>query len=712
MSKLEVRALSTADPSKFVLGAASAARLAAMTDLPADKLRDRSLSSIVEEHRFHIDPHLLFFRRICGKVVKTDPVTHIDQPVPFATVQVEDTDCSFLGYFPSDSPWSWLFPFFCRREVIATARTDECGNFCVWVPRFDIDWILRFRRERHCYPIIFQHPSLGEILKGLDPRATLPFPRKKPDPDPGPLAQLDRAKLAARIANSFGPAVAARLDRLQTTTKFGAMTGDAAAALDAPADLHFLQPPLSAEFRTVVKDAAKDTAKRRSTAVASTLAARIGVQAESIQGLDLRHYAGPFWRCYDVFVPEWVPILDVPDITFRVLQDTNGDGVEEQIYGESYFAVRWDDTSNAPVTLHVGPNALASTLCGQPQIPCGNVPAIVMAGRLPVTGDPLTYDGTMGDASAGYALRTNRPHPSGAFSEALPLPAGQAPVSGVLSLFGCNKTDLTATHYRLMYRYSSNGGVSFTTATPFLNMPHSLFRLNGSGVGEWYSAIPDSQGWFSIALPPGPNAWLPQDLLIDWPSESLASGLYGVTLQLGTGGSSVSSSSAEVAFVVDNTSPTGPLAVEVGPSAAGPFVPIDDICPVVRRGAIPQDRYFRVTLSAAARHLRSTELWASGCGGGEFAFVSGTGGVQASMGSTTYQHWHDSVGDNDQVLQVIYRLPAGAQEGTYSFGGIVSGRAFSPNDGAGYTAVPPWQYDPDSVHIYPSVAFSVFNAAP
>ena len=67
---------------------------------------------------------------------------------------------------------------------------------------------------------------------------------------------------------------------------------------------------------------------------------------------------------------------------------------------------------------------------------------------------------------------------------------------------------------------------------------------------------------------------------------------------------------------------------------------------------------------------------------------------------------------NDQVLQVIYRLPAGAQEGTYSFGGIVSGRAFSPNDGAGYAAVPPWQYDPDSVHIYPSVAFSVFNAAP
>ncbi|MGV8989701.1 MAG: hypothetical protein ACOH2H_26220 [Cypionkella sp.] len=711
MSKLEVRALSTSDPSKYVLGAASAARLAAMTDLPAEKLRDRSLSAIIDDFGYQIDPHLLFFRRICGKVVKTNPVTHVDQPVPYATVQVEDTDCSFLGYFPPGSPWTWLFPFLCHREVIATARADECGNFCVWVPRFDIDWILRFRRERHCYPIIFQRPTLGEILKGLDPRAPVPFPKGPwPGPDPGPLAGLDRAKLATRIATSFGPGVAARIDRLQNSAKFGAMIGEAAAALDALADLGFLQPPLSAELRTSAKaTTGKDAAGK---AIAATLASRISVDADGLKGLDLRNYAGPFWRCYDVFVPEWSPILDVPDITFRVLQDTNGDGVEEQIYGESYFSVRWDDSSSGPVTLHAGPNALASSLCGQPAIPCGNVPAIVMAGRLPVTGDPLVYDGTLGDPSAGYARRTNRPHPSGAFSEALPLPESQAPVAGVLSLFGCNKTDPAATHYRLMYRYSSNGGVSFTTPTPFLNMPHSLFRLNGVGLGEWHSAIPDSLGWYPIALPPGPNPWMPQDLLIDWPSQSLASGLYGVTLELGTGGSAVTSSSAEVAFMVDNTSPTGPLAVEVGPSAVGPFVPIDEICPVVRRGAIPQDRYFRVTLSAAARHLRSAELWASGCGGGVFAFVNGVGGHQASPGSTTYQHWHDSVGDNDQVLQVIYRLPAGTQEGTYSFGGIVSGRAFSPNDGAGYTAVPPWQYDPDSVHIYLSVAFSVINAAP
>jgi hypothetical protein len=60
---------------------------------------------------------------------------------------------------------------------------------------------------------------------------------------------------------------------------------------------------------------------------------------------------------------------------------------------------------------------------------------------------------------------------------------------------------------------------------------------------------------------------------------------------------------------------------------------------------------------------------------------------------------------------VIYKLPSSAAEGTYSFGAHVASRAFSPTgyDG-GHLHVPSWQYDPDQIHIYPSVAFSVFNA--
>ena len=33
-----------------------------------------------------------------------------------------------LGFFPAQARWAWYFPFRCRREVIATAKTDECGN--------------------------------------------------------------------------------------------------------------------------------------------------------------------------------------------------------------------------------------------------------------------------------------------------------------------------------------------------------------------------------------------------------------------------------------------------------------------------------------------------------------------------------------------------------------------------------------------------------
>jgi hypothetical protein len=32
---------------------------------------------------------------------------------------LEDTDCSFVGYFPRVSKWAWYFPFKCRREEIA-----------------------------------------------------------------------------------------------------------------------------------------------------------------------------------------------------------------------------------------------------------------------------------------------------------------------------------------------------------------------------------------------------------------------------------------------------------------------------------------------------------------------------------------------------------------------------------------------------------------
>ncbi len=98
---------------------------------------------------------------------KKDPATGVEYPVPFATVHVEDTDTNFLGFFPAESPWGWLFPLFSRREEIAVTRTDACGRFCVYVPRWEIDWILRFRRERFCFPDVLIKPNIRDLLQGL-----------------------------------------------------------------------------------------------------------------------------------------------------------------------------------------------------------------------------------------------------------------------------------------------------------------------------------------------------------------------------------------------------------------------------------------------------------------------------------------------------------------------------------------------------------------
>lgn len=666
------------DPSTFKLGPAAARRLAAMSDLSAESLVGMTVAEIGDKFRFEIEPQLLLFRKVCGEVVKTDPATGIDYPVPFATVQVEDTDCSLLGYFPTSAIWSWFFPFRCSREVIATTKTDACGKFCVWIPRWDIDWVLRFRRQRFCFPIIFERPSLRDLID-------VPILREPRLPRPiGP--QLDKLE-------------SLRFERLQSQVSFGADAEAVDAALDAPALLPNVRPPLPPELKLGA------TEKKRNIVV-QTLAARLHLEAKELQGLDLRRYVGPFKRCFDVIAPEWTPIIDVPDITFRVLQDTNADGVEESIYSESHFDVRWNAGPMAPVVIHASAHAIAAQTCGTTSIPCADKPAIVLAGRLPVTGDSSVYN-----TSTGYAVRTNRPHPSGSFQEPLPNTSEAAsPLMGVLSLFGCHRTDPNATHYRLQYRHSTDHGATFGDERPFLGLTWPLYRLNASGIGEWHWPTADSAGWYPIALPPGPNPWLPQDLLLDWPSKSLGDGLYIVKLELGSGGT-VTSSSEPVAFNIDNSTPNAPITVEWSFNAAGPFVPIDVVCPVVRRQASPVDLYFRVTLEAAASHLRSAQLWASGCGAGNFTFVSGSGGQQDPLLPTYYQHWHQNPDDNDQTLRAIYRLPSGAAEGTYSFTAYVVSRAFNPSgyDG-GHLKVPAWQYDPDHVHTYSHVAFSVFNA--
>ena len=94
-------AASVEAPDQQKLTASQAKRLANLTGLDAKALTGVSIAAVLEKYRWTVDFPPLLFRRICGRVVRKDPVTGVEYPVPFATVHVEDTDCGFVWYGPT-----------------------------------------------------------------------------------------------------------------------------------------------------------------------------------------------------------------------------------------------------------------------------------------------------------------------------------------------------------------------------------------------------------------------------------------------------------------------------------------------------------------------------------------------------------------------------------------------------------------------------------
>ena len=710
-----------APPDQVKLTTQQAERLAAVSGVAVAEIQGLTVAEISARLRWQIDPELLFFRRICGKVVKEDPATGGELPVAYATVEVEDTDCSFFGYFPVAARWAWYFPFRCRREVIATVKTDRCGNFCVYVPRWDIDWILRWRRERVCFPVIFERPTLADLLADLHPLPPVP----PPGPDPAWLRQLDRGALLANVEQQLGRAAARKLGRALGGggLAFGAPAGGTIDLLQAPAFGARLAPPLPAELLAVehlvagqAAGAAAGATRLTAEGVRSTLAARHQLAADLLQELDLRRFVGPFRRCYDVAVPEWVPIFDVPDIGFRVSQDVNGDGDLETIYSDGYFDVPWSAGNLSNVKLVASPIALAVPDCREaPGIPCGDLPEIVRAGFMPVRGDLTMYD-----PIAGYAVRTNRPHVSGDPADALPRPPAESPFHGTLALYGCVNVGSPATQYRILDSYSSDG-VSFTPFLPVLGNPWWLTRLDPTGtVAEYLHVVPDAAGWYPIALPLGsnPNPWEPPQLLLDWNTPASGDGMHILKIELGSGGIPLSPQPATdpVAFHVDNAAPVTSMTVEYRKNGVGPFIPLTFPCPLVRRGAVPQDVELRVTFTAAASHLRDVSLAGAGCGAGDLVYTSGAPAgwftrPPSSSNPTALVHWHQTVNDNSVAVTALFRLAASALQGAYNFNGFAGSRAFNPDgDDAGDLVTPPFQYDPLDIYVTPQFEFAVIDA--
>ncbi len=86
-------------PDNTPLTESQAQRLSGLTKIDAADLVGLSIAEISAKYRWQIDSNLLWFVQICGTVVKQDPATGQQYPVPFATVYAEDTtapysDCS------------------------------------------------------------------------------------------------------------------------------------------------------------------------------------------------------------------------------------------------------------------------------------------------------------------------------------------------------------------------------------------------------------------------------------------------------------------------------------------------------------------------------------------------------------------------------------------------------------------------------------------
>lgn len=684
----------TIHPDQAPLTKTAAIRLGLMTGQSAEKLQGQSISQLRDSLKWEIDPDLFLFRRICGRVVKHDRASGEDWGVPGATVHVYDTDVNLFGYFPASWPYGWYWPFNVRREQIASATTDSCGNFCVWVPRFDIDWVLRWRRERICFPDIFVKPNLRDLLDRLREKVEIP---PHIGPDPGPLHFLrGGVGSVAVLEQAVGPRAARRLQQ-----DFHRSLGQPAGLdtlLERRAFADPVPPPVAPHLFDHMNEMLQDK--------------RHGLTAGAAGALDIRSWVGPFFRCIDIFVPEFLPIIDIPDITFGVTQDVNGDGTEEVIYSEGLFDVRWDAGPIPPVTLVADPSAFATPTCGhQPPVgPCAE-PQIVVVGDMPLLNPTGAGTFPIVDTVTGYAVRPNRPHPTGQAPQ-VPLATvhATAPVAGLLEFWGCNHHLLngtTASHYRINARVSADGGSTWGPSAPILDS-WSNWRVAGSPPVLQYKPMTQlAGGWWEVLNPA--DQWIPGDhYLLQW--HNAPNGLVEMQLELGqlsSGSVTPIGTAPAVRLRVDNSVPSPQITGLGWRLPGGPLHPLPLNCPTIARAhqAIEVVADIQIT----ATHLRSLHLFGSGCGGGDPVLARGFEGLEGLIAPTA-DYWHKSPADNAVTRQVVWAVSAGLPPGAYGFGVQVFSRAFEPGDGHVYTPTnPDIGYDPAPIWTYAQTTIAIVD---
>jgi hypothetical protein len=622
--------------------------------------------------------------KVCGRVFKTDPTTGEQCPVPGATVHVYDVDLNFFWWYPNPGhPWGWVYPFFPhRREEIATAKTDECGYFCVNVPYFDIDAVLRWRLRYRCLWDILRKPSVIEAIDlGVKPDIRyypelekLPEMRVKPRPEPWPpdgpvIKETEYRNLKATDENAIGT-ISAEIKKelssgvsnlknsrsdLFTKSRFAAVrenlfsknslfepvSKDASSVLEKPAFPGSITPPSLPDDELLMEMIGKNKKD-----VAETLA-QIRVSKPMVRLL----------RCWPEIVPEWNLFLDVPDIVFKVEQDIDDDGDLETIYDEGYFDVNWNlGESTTDVQIEAWPNAICVP-CGQSYEPCTKAGIV---GFNDIAIDPMYFD------SEGYAKGVNRPKQFVAFP--LPhivRPDAETPLCKTIRIVGCPEYG-TAVYYKVFYTYE--GG----TETHF----NESWHVYNISAGTSHHVKPDSNGFYEVLTPP--NDYFPYHTLINWRTHRYPDGKYELRLELyDASHNPIAAALDPVKVVIDNSkpSPVDFLKLEYREDG-GAWTEAPLHCPIIRRSP-DADIELKVQYNVAASHLRDIGISFTGCSG--------------SVGSDSY--WHQAVDDNNQILEWTVTVPSTVDEGGYRFYLEGRSRAFNATGGLASN----WEFDTLSI---------------
>jgi hypothetical protein len=664
------------DPDRRPLSGLQAARLSGLTDLPVSELEGHTIAELSEQLRWIVDPGLWLFERVCGQVVKTDPVSGVDLPVPGATVEVFDTVCDYWGFFPEPWLWGWLFPVHCERELICKTHTDECGNFCFWIPRFEIDWILRWREERLCFPELLVKPSLGDLLERLSAQRAMPNLNL---PDPAGL--VSRLRPGGDLAATLGARADVVLRAARDSGGLGDNVGRLAELVRSPAFTQPVAPPLPA--LPLHRDEAVDA----------------GALAE----IDPGRFFGPFLRCVEVFVPEWYPFVEVPDVSISVTQTIAGS--PQTIY-EGAFDIAWGTSPVPSVTVQASPIAIASqSPCPPPSVSADEV-GFQYVGLLPVS-PPYASGGTF-EGATGFATRVNQPQatavgcPPQATSvgctcdqtdlTVAPSCPATAPFYGELYLYGGtdpSKTD--ASYYRISVESAPGSGLP-TTPTTFTPIGYLL--------GQWTVPAPSgeiviqsvepAEGWYEI--PTNEDGWGGYtNMLMAW--GGMADGVYRLTLELADAAMkpiALSPAPKSLLLVIDNTPPkASPFEVSWQPTSGvgGPIDPLGWLpviptppgeCPIIHTKG--QAIALQFTASVKSAHLLRACVSVDGCGG-----VSPT----PALGNPPESQWYTGSDDPSATsysFKGVYYLEKEAPAGCYTFALYADTRAF--NAAGGWSADP------------------------